>query len=54
MSPVLGPLFFFAIVWALAWWRYNRADGTWMDLVIWLSVGTFVYVAGGWLLLRLN
>jgi hypothetical protein len=49
---VPGPLFFFAIVWALAWWRYNQADGTKMNLVIWGSVGMFVYVAGAWLLLH--
>jgi hypothetical protein len=49
---VLGPLLFFAVVWTLAWRRYNSPDGTIIDLVVWLSVGAFVYVAGAWLLFR--
>ena len=49
---MFGPLLFFGVVWMLAWRRYNRADGTPMDLVIWLSVGVLVYVAGAWLLSR--
>jgi integrase/recombinase XerD len=48
----MGPLLFFAVVWTLAWRRYNQADGTVMDLVIWLSVGALVYGAGVWLFSR--
>ena len=51
---MLGPLLFFFIVWALAWRRYNQPDGTFMDLILWLSVGAGVYVAGAWLLLRVS
>jgi hypothetical protein len=49
---MLGPLLFFAVVWSLAWRRYNSADGRPMDLVIWLSVGAFVYWTVVWLVLR--
>ena len=51
---VVGPLLFFAVVWVLAWRRYNRPDGTLVDLVVWLSVGAFVYLTGAWLLFRLT
>ncbi len=49
---MLGPLLFFALVWSLAWRRYNSADGTPADLLIWLSVGVLVCVVGAWLLTR--
>lgn len=51
-DSVLGPLLFFAVVWNLAWRRYNSADGTLADLLIWLSVGAVVYLTAAWLITR--